>query len=256
LEAINTQKQAIVEDLNAYKFRDGLSELMNLARIGNKYLADMEPWKVYKEDPIRVQSILNVSLQISAALAQLMEPFMPFTAQKLQGMLNISSSNWENVNTEILQAGHALGDAGLLFQKIEDEAIQHQIQKLEQSKIANQATEKTIKPMKDSIQFDDFAKVDLRLGTILEAERVPKTDKLLKLKVDTGIDQRTIVSGIAHCFNPEDIIGKQVTVLVNLEPRKIKGIESQGMLLMAEDAEGKLQFLQTNTAIENGSSIS
>jgi methionyl-tRNA synthetase len=229
---------------------------MDLARLGNKYLADTEPWKVIKTDEERVKTIMNISIQISAALSIIIEPFLPFTADKLRKFLNIEKLNWDLAGSDsIIEAGHTINKANLLFDKIEDEAIEKQIQKLMDSKKANQAEQQQAEPAKENITFDDFVKMDIRVGTILEAERVPKTDKLIKLKIDTGIDQRTVVSGIAVDHKPEDIIGKQVSILVNLEPRKIRGIVSQGMILMAEDASGKLVFAVPEVKTSNGASI-
>src|SRR5690554_1312711 len=224
---------------------------MNLARLGNKYLADEEPWKVIKEDAIRTQTIMFVALQISSALATLSEPFLPFTSDKLKAILNITSghieTSWNDVSTKdiLLPVGHQIGQAELLFSKIEDETVQAQVDKLLATKKANDAAKKTVEPQKDSITFDDFTKLYMRVGTILEAEKMPKAKKLLILKVDTGIDVRTIVSGIAESFTPEEIIGKKVTVLVNLAPRALRGVESQGMILMTERSEEHTSELQS-----------
>jgi methionyl-tRNA synthetase len=234
--------------------------LMNLARLGNKYLADEEPWKAIKTNPERVKTIMYVALQIAAGLSIVCEPFLPFTSIKLKGILNISESvKWDAIaETETLIApNHKIGKAELLFAKIEDEEIQKQLDKLEATKQANEAENKTVEPQKETIQFDDFTKLDMRVGTILEAVKVPKTKKLLQLKVDVGIDIRTIVSGIAESFNPEDIIGQKVTVLVNLAPRVLKGIESQGMILMTDTTDGKLAFIEPeNDAVANGEQVS
>ena len=283
IKAIQTAKQGIGENIEKYKFRDALTDLMNLARAGNKYLADTEPWKVYKTDMERVQTILYISLEITAYLAALGEPFIPHTSEKILGMLNLKHLNWINdLSGQVLKAGHQLGVAKLLFEKIEDEAIELQIEKLNASKqvgseqlavgnkkgtnsgqlaVGNSTQEtSTLKPQtsnfKPETTFEDFQKMDLLVATILEAERVPKTDKLLKLKLDTGIDQRTVVSGIAANYNPENIIGQQVVLLANLAPRKIKGIESKGMILMAEDANGALKFVTPSEIVANGSKIS
>jgi methionyl-tRNA synthetase len=263
-EATLTEMRAypavIAGSIERYRFREALSELMNLARLGNKYLADEEPWKVIKENPERVKTQMYVALQIATALAVLSEPFLPFTAGKLKNILKLDNSfGWNDINTktDLIKAGHVIGDAELLFAKIEDEAIQAQVDKLEATKTANKAANKVAAPQKDLIQFDDFAKMDIRTGTILEAEKMPKANKLLVLKVDTGIDVRTIVSGIAESFSPEEVIGKRVTVLVNLAPRALRGVESQGMILMTQNAEGKLVFLNPDTdGVGNGEVIS
>ena len=264
-EATLTEMRAypavIASSVERYRFREALSELMNLARLGNKYLADEEPWKVIKEDPARVQTQMYVALQIAAALSVLSEPFLPFTAAKLKNMLSIGegSLNWNDITlkSDLLAAGSQIGQAELLFAKIEDEEIQKQIDRLEATKTANMAENKKAEPQKDLIQYDDFAKMDIRTGTILEAEKMPKANKLLVLKVDTGIDVRTIVSGIAESFTPEEVVGKRVTVLVNLAPRALRGVESQGMILMTQNAEGKLVFVNPDTdGVDNGEVIS
>jgi methionyl-tRNA synthetase len=264
-EATLTEMRAypavIASSIERYRFREALTELMNLARLGNKYLADEEPWKVIKEDPARVQTQMYVALQIAAALSVLSEPFLPFTAAKLKNMLSISegSLSWKDITlkTDLLPAGSTIGQAELLFAKIEDEEIQKQVDRLEATKTANKAENKVAEPQKDLIAFEDFAKMDIRTGTILEAEKMPKANKLLVLKVDTGIDVRTIVSGIAESFTPEEVVGKRVTVLVNLAPRALRGVESQGMILMTQNAEGKLVFLNPDTdGVGNGEVIS
>lgn len=246
--------------IEKYKFREALFELMNIARTGNKYLADNEPWKIYKTDPQKTTSVLYYSLEITVHLAYLMEAFLPNTSEKLLAMLNLTAKKWKDLSWgKLVTAGHVLNEAQLLFEKIEDEAITKQVEKLHQSKqMMQQDSTPEAKPLpeiKSNISYDDFSKMDLRIGTILAAERVPKTDKLLKLTIDTGIDQRTVVSGIAHCFDPEKIIGQQVTLLANLEPRKIKGIESHGMILMADGEEGKLSFMMPSFKIGNGNSV-
>jgi len=249
-------KNNLEKSIESFRFREAVKTAMDMARLGNKYLADTEPWKVIKTDKERVKTIMNISIQISAALSIIIEPFLPFTADKLRKFLNIEKLNWDLASSEdIIESGHTINKANLLFDKIEDEAIKKQIQKLMDSKKANQIEQQQAEPAKNHITFDDFAKMDIRVGTILEAERVPKTDKLIKLKIDTGIDQRTVVSGIAVDHKPEDIIGKQVSILVNLEPRKIRGIESQGMILMAEDANGKLVFAVPEEKTTNGARI-
>lgn len=254
---------AVIESsIERYRFREALGELMNVARLGNKYLADEEPWKLIKTDEERVKTQMYVALQIAAALSTLAEPFLPFTAAKLNKMLNVTSSgvemSWKKVSetSDLIPAGHQIGQAELLFAKIEDEEIQKQIDKLEATKVANAAEAKTVEPQKETAQFEDFAKIDLRVGTIIEAEKMPKANKLLVLKVDTGIDVRTIVSGIAEHFTPEEVIGKQVTVLVNLAPRKLRGVESEGMLLLTETKEGKLVFVNPESDdVYNGAVI-
>ncbi|MBL0330667.1 MAG: methionine--tRNA ligase [Bacteroidetes bacterium] len=259
LEEITKYPAKIAASIEQYRFREALGELMNLARLGNKYLADNEPWTLIKTDEKRVQTIMNLSLQISANLAVLMEPFLPFTAKKLSTMLNLNSGlKWNDATrTDLLLAGHQINTAALLFDKIEDETITAQVQKLADSKKLNEESNTSeIEPSKAETSFDEFSKMDIRIGTILEAERVPKTDKLLKLLIDTGIDKRTVVSGIAGYYKPEDIIGQQVSILVNLAPRKIKGIESQGMILMAENNKGELSFVApTKDTINNGGAV-
>jgi methionyl-tRNA synthetase len=255
LAQIPLLKEQVEKNLETYHFREALKEAMNLARLGNKYLADTEPWKLIKTDEERVKTIMNVSLQITTNLTSLIEPFLPFTAIKLREFLNIEPLAWENIGTDVMAAGHQINKASLLFEKIEDETIQVQIDKLLATKVANQAEQKQVLPAKENINFDDFMKMDVRVGTITAAEKVAKTKKLLKLTVDTGIDQRTIVSGIAEHYKAEEIIGKQVSVLVNLEPKMLKGIESQGMILMAENADGKLSFVSPDQKIKEGSEI-
>ena len=264
LRQITELTEKIEQSLERYRFREAQQELMNMARLGNKYLADEEPWKLIKTDPERVKTVMYVALQIATALAVASEPFLPFTSEKLKRMLQLGSITWENLKTnatELLKAGHRIGTAELLFEKIEDAAIEKQLQRLENTKLANKQeaqanTEVTVAPQKELISYDDFAKIDIRIGTILEAEKMPKADKLLILKVDTGIDQRTIVSGIAQSFAPEEIIGKKVTVLVNLAPRKLRGVESQGMILMVENSEGKYTFINPDAeGIANGTEV-
>nr|WP_298006237.1 methionine--tRNA ligase [uncultured Flavobacterium sp.] len=251
---------AVIESsIERYRFREALGELMNVARLGNKYLADEEPWKLIKTDEERVKTQMYVALQIAAALSTLAEPFLPFSATKLKNMLNISEPiAWNRISetSDLIPAGHQIGQAELLFAKIEDEEIQKQIDKLEATKVANAAEAKQAEPQKETAQFEDFTKIDLRVGTIIEAEKMPKANKLLVLKVDTGIDVRTIVSGIAEHFTPEEVMGKQVTVLVNLAPRKLRGVESEGMLLLTETKEGKLVFVNPDEAgVYNGATI-
>jgi len=229
---------------------------MNLARLGNKYLADAEPWKIIKTDPERVKTIINISLQITANLTILLEPFIPFSMEKLRGWLNIGMGRWDDAGrTDLLKPGHVISKPGLLFEKIEDEEINRQVEKLMATKKTNEATGIKTPPAKDTVSFDDFTKIDIRTATVLEAEKVPKTTKLLKLKIDTGIDVRTIVSGIAEYFEPQSLIGRQISIVANLEPRKIKGIESKGMILMAEDHDGKLVLVAPLEKVSNGSMI-
>jgi methionyl-tRNA synthetase len=261
LTELKAYPAVIASSLERYRFREALSELMNVARLGNKYLADEEPWKVIKDNPERVQTQMYVALQIAAALSSLCEPFLPFTSIKLKRILNVTSSavemSWNTISetSDLIPAGHQIGEAELLFTKIEDEEIQKQIDKLEATKTANKAENKVVESQKEAIQFDDFAKMDLRVGTILEASKMPKANKLLILKVDTGIDVRTIVSGIAESFSPEEIVGKKVTVLVNLAPRNLRGVESQGMILLTTNAEGKLVFVNPDAEVGNGEMI-
>ncbi|RXP64622.1 methionine--tRNA ligase [Lutibacter sp. HS1-25] len=260
LEKLQKYPSIIANSIDRYRFREASQELMNLARLGNKYLADEEPWKLIKTDPERVKTIMYVALQIATGLSIVCEPFLPFTSTKLKGILNIAESvKWDDIAEAdtLIATNHKIGQAELLFAKIEDEEIQKQLDKLEATKQANEAENKTVEPQKETIQFDDFTKLDMRVGTILEAVKVPKTKKLLQLKVDVGIDVRTIVSGIAESFEPSAIIGQKVTVLVNLAPRVLKGIESQGMILMTNTPDGKLAFIEPqNGSVTNGEQIS
>jgi len=246
----------IEQSIGNYRFREAMSQFINAARLGNKYLADEEPWKVYKEDPERVKTVLNVATQIVANLAILAQPFLPKTASKLFEMLNATPQAWDNAGkSDLVIEGQQLGAVQLLFDKITDEQVEAQLNKLAAAKASNASIVAPAAPAKENITFDDFMKLDIRVGTILEAEKIAKTKKLLKLTIDTGIDQRTVVSGIAEFFKPEDIVGKQVSILVNLEPREIKGIQSQGMILMAEDADGRLDFVNPNSSITPGSTV-
>jgi methionyl-tRNA synthetase len=232
--------------------------MMNVARLGNKYLADEEPWKMVKENPERVKTQMYVALQIAAALSVLCKPFLPFSSTKLENMLNCKLG-WNDVstNSDLLIAGHKIGQGELLFSKIEDEEVQKQVDKLLATKKANEMENTKAEPQKEVAIFDDFTKLDIRVGTILEAEKMPKANKLLVLKVDTGIDVRTIVSGIAEHFSPEEVVGKRVTVLVNLAPRALRGVESAGMILMTNNAEGKLVFVNPDAdGVMNGALIS
>ncbi len=256
LQALADFPDKIAHSIELYRFREALGELMNLARLGNKYLTENEPWKIFKTNPDRVKTIMNVSLQIAANLAVLSEPFLPFTSDKLYKMINLESKSWDDAgNPDFLKAGHPLNKPEFLFEKIEDSEVEAQVQKLLDTKKQNELAEVKAAPAKPEIEFDDFMKMDIRTGTILEAEKVAKTKKLLKLKIDTGIDQRTVVSGIAEYYEPEKIIGKQVSILVNLKPRKLRGIMSQGMILMAEDKDGKLVFVSPDENVSNGSEV-
>ena len=259
LSQLRALPASISDSIERFRFREAQGKLMEVARLGNKYLADEEPWKTIKTDEERTKTVMFVAMQIARALAVLSEPFLPHTATKLNSILATSSSlDWDEVQGEnwLIQSGHQIGKSELLFAKIEDKQIQVQLDKLEASKSANEAANKQVEPQKETISFEDFTKMDLRVGTILEAEKMPKTKKLLVLKVDTGLDVRTIVSGIAESYSPKDIIGKQVTVLVNLAPRKLRGVESQGMILMTEGPDGQLMFVNPDeVGIPNGSGI-
>jgi methionyl-tRNA synthetase len=259
LAELKAYPAVISSSIERYRFREALGELMNVARLGNKYLADEEPWKMVKENPARVQTQMYVALQIASALAVLSEPFLPFTAKKLSNILKIDALGWNDVTTKtnLLPAGHQIGQAEILFAQIEDAEIQKQLDKLEATKTANKVENAKAEPQKETASLEDFAKIDLRIGTIIEAEKIPKANKLLVLKVDTGIDVRTIVSGIAEHFTPEEVIGKRVTVLVNLAPRALRGLESEGMLLLTNNAEGKLVFVNPDAeGVINGAMIS
>ncbi|MGV1011321.1 MAG: methionine--tRNA ligase [Flavobacterium sp.] len=266
LAELKAYPAVISSSIERYRFREAQGELMNVARLGNKYLADEEPWKMVKTNPERVQTQMYVALQIAAALRVLCEPFLPFTACKLSGILNTviptkeeSHLSWKDVaeTSDLIPAGHQIGEGEILFAQIEDTEIQKQIDKLEATKKANVMENKVIEAQKETTTFEDFSKLDLRVGTILEAEKMPKANKLLVLKVDTGMDVRTIVSGIAEHFSPEEVIGKRVTVLVNLAPRALRGVESQGMILMSNNAEGKLVFVNPDAdGVANGALIS
>ncbi|WP_456461183.1 methionine--tRNA ligase [Reichenbachiella sp.] len=249
----------ISESIEKYRFREALAHLMDLARLGNKYLADTEPWKLIKTDENRTATILNVALQIAANLSILCEPFLPRTSEKLATMLNMDGEKWDEAGSaSILLAGQNIEKPTLLFEKIEDKLVEEQVEKLKSTEANKPAVVEDVEvaPQKAEVTFDDFMKMDIRTGTILEAETVPKSNKLLKFKVDTGVDTRTILSGIAKHYSPEEMIGKQVTVLLNLAPRAIMGIESQGMILMAEDHDGKLRLIQPNEVTQNGMGIS
>jgi methionyl-tRNA synthetase len=262
LTALSDFPERISESLERFRFREGLQELMSLARLGNKYLAEEEPWKVIKEDRERVGTILNTALQLAAGLAVLAEPFLPFTSEKLKKILNFKSletlPSWESLTekSDTLPSGHQIGPAELLFRKIEDSEVDAQLNKLIQTKKENEMSDTPLLPQKETIDYETFSKMDLRVGTIISAEKMPKTKKLIVMKVDTGLDTRTIISGIAEHYEPESLIGKKVTVLVNLAPRPLRGVESQGMLLLAENPDGKLTFVTPeDVASANGSPI-
>ncbi|OYU94369.1 MAG: methionine--tRNA ligase [Bacteroidetes bacterium B1(2017)] len=266
-QALETLKQLpcdVSDAMKNYKFRDALASMMEIARLGNKYLAETEPWKAIKEDPERVKTIMNIAMQITATLAIVAEPFLPFTSQKLYDQLKLSGWNLNGPKHEWIDAGNAnlvpvgleIGSGALLFEKIEDETIDKQVQKLLDAKRMNELEGKTVAPLKENIQFDDFAKLDIRIGTILEAEAVKKSKKLLKFLIDDGLEKRTILSGIAEHFSPEEMVGRQVTFIANLAPRMMMGIESQGMILMAEDKDGSLSLLQPHKEVWNGAGVS
>ena len=257
LNEITKAASEVENFLENFEFRNALTSMMNLARFGNQYLQIEEPWKTIKDNPEKAANSLFVAAQIAVGLAQICEPFLPFSAEKLQKMFNVSQLTWKEIKEEkiLIKTGHQINEASLLFSKIEDETIEFQIQKLENTKESNKKTNPKANPMKDEIQFDDFTKIDLRTATILTAEKVEKADKLLKFSVDTGVDVRTVVSGVAESFTPEECVGKQVMILLNLAPRKIRGIESQGMLLLTNNAEGKLVFVTPTETVDNGVEI-
>ncbi|SOE21317.1 methionyl-tRNA synthetase [Spirosomataceae bacterium TFI 002] len=247
----------ISDSLKNYKFRDGLSQMMEVARLGNKYLADTEPWKVVKVDPERVKTIMHIALQITATLAIVAEPFIPFTSAKLNEMLLLDSKEWMHAGkADLIKAGHQIGETSLLFEKIEDDVVEAQVQKLLDTKKMNELENKTVPALKGEIQFDDFAKLDIRIGTILEAEPVAKSKKLLKFLIDDGMEKRTILSGIAQYYKPEEMVGKQVTFIANLAPRPMMGSVSEGMILMAEDVDGSLALVEPNKKVWNGAGVS
>lgn len=256
LAEIANIKTEVEKSIDNFRIRESLKNAMDLARLGNKYLADEEPWKVVKTDAERVKTIMNICLQITANLTICLEPYLPFSMDKLRGFLNLEKLNWDKLGeTEMLKAGHKVNKPELLFEKIEDKLIEAQLQKLQDTKKANEMAEAKAAPAKENIEFDDFAKMDVRAGTVIECEKVKKTKKLLKLTVDTGIDQRTVVSGIAEYYTPEELIGKQVSILVNLAPKKLRGIESQGMILCAENADGSLSIVSPDKEVKPGSEI-
>jgi methionyl-tRNA synthetase len=255
LDEIPRLKAAVEDNLERYRFREALRSAMDLARLGNKYLADNEPWKLIKTDPARTGTILNIALQITASLAIITEPFLPVSARKIAGFINMGDLGWQDAGrADLLRAGHLLDEPTLLFEKIEDEAVEKQLEKLRKTRASNTGGS-VVNPQKDPVSYDDFGRMDIRIGTILEAVKVPKTKKLMQLKIDTGMDVRTVVSGIAEYFEPEAILGKQICLLANLEPREIKGIQSQGMILLAEDAGGRLVFVTPEEAMGNGAEV-
>jgi len=264
IDALDELKQFPADisfSIERYRFREANLKMMNLARLGNKYLAEQEPWKTIKVDEERTKTVMYVALQISTALATLSEPFIPFASKTLQDLLQQPETKWNDIadKTDLLPSGHKIkeGKAPILFPQIEDEDIQKQLDRLENIKLENEKASKVVEPQKETATFEDFSKLDIRTGTIVEAEKMPKTKKLLVLKVDTGIDTRTIVSGIAESFKPEDVVGKKVTVLVNLAPRKLRGVESEGMILMTENSNGKLVFVNPDEAdVTNGEGVS
>ncbi len=256
LNCIASYRDRVEDNLDHFRFREALKEAMNLARLGNKYLADTEPWKHFKNDPGRVKNILYTALQITASIAGIVKPFLPFTALKLEEFLNAGEIGWQDIgNTSLLPVGHEINQPELLFEKIEDATIQAQLDKLANSKKMNEARESGLPDLKEEISYEDFSKMDIRVAKILAAEKVPKTNKLIKLDLDTGFDKRTVVSGIAEYFKPEEIIGKQVCILANLAPRNLRGIVSHGMVLLAEDASGKLIFVKPEDSTDEGSAV-
>jgi methionyl-tRNA synthetase len=257
LDALNAFPQKIAASIERYRFREALSFVMDFARLGNKYLADTEPWKTIKEDKERTGTILNIALNIASNLAIVAEPFLPFTSEKIFDMFNLKELTWKSAGEfALLKAGDQINPASLLFEKIEDEVVDVQVNKLLEAKKKNEMDNASIAPMKDIITYDDFAKLDMRVVTVLTAEPMPKSKKLLKLTVDTGLGKKTVLSGVAEFFKPEDLIGKQVCMLINLAPRKMMGIDSEGMILMAEDKDGSLRLLIPGASSASGSTIS
>ena len=256
LSSIAKIKADIETSLDTFRFREALKNAMDLARLGNKYLADEEPWKIFKTNPDRVNTILNVCLQITANLTIALDPFLPFSMEKLRGFINFEKLDWGKLgNTDLIKAGHRINNPELLFEKIEDDVIEKQVNKLMETKKVNEQAQTQALAQKEVIEFDDFARMDIRVGTILEAEPVPKTKKLLKLKIDTGIDKRTVVSGIAEYYQPHDLIGKQVSILVNLAPKNLKGIESKGMILCAQNPNRSLSIVFPDKKAHNGAEV-
>lgn len=252
---LNAFPNKISASIEKHRYKEALSELMKLSALGNKYLAETEPWKLIKQDEERVKTIMNIALQITSSLAILSVPFLPETANKLSQMINLEGLKWDMLTEDNITEGHQINKPSLLFQRIDDEVVDEQRAKLNQAKEDAEAASKIVEPQKDTTSFDEFQKMDIRVGTIIEAEKIKKAKKLLKLKVDTGIDQRTVVSGIAQFFEPEKLIGQKVSILVNLSPRKMLGIESEGMILMAENNKGELQFVAPQGGSDNGGVI-
>ena len=249
-------KTKVEELLEKFRFRDAQKEAMNLARIGNKYLADSEPWKVFKTDPKRVETILNLSLQLVANLAIAFEPFLPFSSEKLRSMINMPDLKWDNLGqTDLLAAGHELNKPELLFEKIEDEVVEAQIKKLEETKKANEAANYKAAPIRADVDIEQFSKMDLRVGTVLECEKVPKADKLLRFLIDDGLEKRQILSGIAKYYKPEELLGKQVVFIANLPARKLRGLDSQGMILSAVNNDGSLSVITVDRPVKPGSEV-
>ena len=249
-------KTKVEELLEKFRFRDAQKEAMNLARIGNKYLADSEPWKVFKTDAKRVETILNLSLQLVASLAIAFEPFLPFSSEKLRSMINMSDLKWDNLGqTDLLAAGHELNKPELLFEKIEDEVVEAQIKKLEETKKANEAANYKAAPIRADVDIEEFSKMDLRVGTVLECEKVPKADKLLRFLIDDGLEKRQILSGIAKYYKPEELLGKQVVFIANLPARKLRGLDSQGMILSAVNNDGSLSVITVDRPVKPGSEV-
>lgn len=255
LRELSAAPGVIARSIEQFRFREAVAGLMDVARLGNKYLADTEPWKVYKTDPERVRTILNIALQIVGNLGIVAQPFLPFTADKINNMLNIPARTWMKAGGDQLDAGHVLGTPALLFEKLEDETIERQLSKLRKKQAGIETASEPVTPLKTEVTFDDFAKLDLRVGTVIAAERMPKSNKLLRLTIDSGVDRRTILSGIAQHYSPEDVLGKQVTFVANLAPRKMMGTESQGMILMAEDAGGKLVLVKPIDDVKPGATV-
>jgi methionyl-tRNA synthetase len=257
LASLEAFPEKIAQSLEKFRFREALALMMDFARMGNKYLADTEPWKTIKEDGQRAATVLNIALNITANLCILSEPFLPFTAGKLKDILQLDALRWAMAgNGEILRPGTPIDKAGLLFDKIEDKTVDTQVEKLLATKKLNEAANAPAVPAKELVQFEDFSKLDLRVVTILSAEKVKKSKKLLKLTVDTGLGKRIVLSGVAEQFTPDELVGKQVTMLINLSPKKMAGIDSEGMILMAEDRDGKYRLLQPNSPTEPGAPIS
>lgn len=255
LSSIGTIARSVEKSLDTFRFREAVKYAMDLARLGNKYLADTEPWKLIKTDEERVKTILNIAMQITANLTILLDPFLPFSMQRLREFVNFSETRWKRVGeTDLLESGHPVNKAGLLFEKVEDEQVQQQLDKLQNARVSEEE-EQPVAPQKEEISFEDFTGMDIRVGTILEAEKVAKTKKLIRMLVDTGLDQRTIISGIAEYYEPDELPGKKVCALVNLAPRKIRGIESRGMLLLSENPDGKLRFVEPSAEAENGAQV-